>query len=302
MPYGPYDPGVNVAVGNFDSDPEEEFVVGAGEKGGPHVKVYERDRSFTGKEFFAYNPQHWTGTDVAAGDLDGDGVDEIITGAGPGGGPHVRAFKPDGTEVASFFAYDYRFSGGVHVSAGDVDGDGKAEIITGARAGGGPHVKVFKSNGISIGDVFPYAPSFAGGVDVSAGDIDEDGKAEIVTSPGPGGGPHIRTFSFESTEPEGKMIADAEFFAYASGFYGGVRVAVGNVNTRTPANEILTIPATGGGPNSKMFKMDGSLLRSGMAYEQWWYGYNDIAAGEDISSVGVGINRKASVREAFINN
>ena len=57
---------------------------------------------------------------MAAADLTGDGVAEIITGAGPGGGPHVRAFSLAGgasTEVASFFAYDPAFTGGVTVAA-----------------------------------------------------------------------------------------------------------------------------------------------------------------------------------------
>jgi hypothetical protein len=57
---------------------------------------------------------------VGAGDVDGDGTKEIVTGAGPGGGPHVRVLHlgDDGavTDVASFFAYDPRFPGGVSVA------------------------------------------------------------------------------------------------------------------------------------------------------------------------------------------
>ena len=53
---------------------------------------------------------------VGAADVDGDGIADIITGAGPGGGPHVRAFSfGTGTpvEIASVFAYDPDFGGGV---------------------------------------------------------------------------------------------------------------------------------------------------------------------------------------------
>jgi len=84
--------------------------------------------------------------------LTGDGVAEIITGAGPGGGPHVRAFDVVGgvMEVASFFAYDVAFTGGVNVAAADLTGDGVAEIITGAGPGGGPHVRVRDVSGKTI--------------------------------------------------------------------------------------------------------------------------------------------------------
>ena len=70
--------------------------------------------------FFAYDPAFAGGVRRGGGGLTGDGVAEIITGAGPGGGPHVRAFSLAGggvTEVASFYAYDPAFTGGVYVAA-----------------------------------------------------------------------------------------------------------------------------------------------------------------------------------------
>jgi uncharacterized repeat protein (TIGR01451 family) len=77
-------------------------------------------------------------------DVNGDGFNEIVTGAGPGGGPHVNVWTlATGavTNLASFFASDPAFSGGVRIAAADVDGDGRAEIIAGAGPGGGPHVR-----------------------------------------------------------------------------------------------------------------------------------------------------------------
>ncbi len=57
--------------------------------------------------FFAYDPSFRGGVRVAVGDLDGDGRAEVITGAGPGGGPHVRAYDmATNSVVENFFAYD----------------------------------------------------------------------------------------------------------------------------------------------------------------------------------------------------
>ena len=43
----------------------------------------------------------------------------LVTGAGPGAGPHVRVFDMEtGQELLSFYAYDAGFRGGVRVAAG----------------------------------------------------------------------------------------------------------------------------------------------------------------------------------------
>src|SRR5687767_13503106 len=83
------------------------------------------------------------GVRVAAGDVNGDGLDDIITAAGPGGNGHVKVFNANGALLASFFAYGPSFNGGVFVGSGDVNNDNVDDIITGADSGVGPHVKVF---------------------------------------------------------------------------------------------------------------------------------------------------------------
>lgn len=104
------------------------------------------------------------GIRVATGDVDGEGTPDIITAAGPGGGPHVKVF--DGQSADAFFAYSPSFSGGVRVAVGDVNNDGVDDIITAADTAGGPHVRVFDA--LSVDTVFAFDPQFTGGVFVGS--------------------------------------------------------------------------------------------------------------------------------------
>src|SRR5205823_11940681 len=118
------------------------------------------------------------------------------------------------------------FTGGVAVAAGDVNKDGKADVITGAGAGGGPHVQVFSAGNplVVLQSFQAYAPTFAGGVSVAAGDVDGDGKAAIITGQRSGSGPEIKAFSGAT----GAMIRD--FQAYGEAFTGGAAAAAGDID------------------------------------------------------------------------
>ena len=122
--------GVNVAIGDLNNDGWYEIIAGAGVGGGPHVRVFNKDGKVINPGFFAYDPSFRGGVNVAVGDLDGDHDDEIITGPGDGGGPQIRVFSKEGLLLnPGFFAYDESGRNGVEVSAGDLDGDGRDEII-----------------------------------------------------------------------------------------------------------------------------------------------------------------------------
>jgi len=170
-----YTGGVRVAAGDVNGDGVPDIITGAGKGGSPHVKAFDGVTGNLLQSFFAYNPSFQGGVFVAAGDVNGDGVADIITGADAGGGPLVKGFSVVDPAVGvvlvkSFFAYNSSFTGGVRVAAGDLNGDGVAEIITGAGAGAGPHVKVFDGKGGgTLMSFFAYNPSFTGGVFVAFG-------------------------------------------------------------------------------------------------------------------------------------
>ena len=169
---------------------------------------------------------------IATADLDGDGDEEIITGAGFGGGPQVRIFNLAGKVKGSFMAYDKNFRGGVNVAVGDLDGDGKAEIVTGAGFGGGPHVRIFDMSGKVKSQFMAYDKNFRGGVNVAVGDVDNDGIKEIITGAGSGGGPQVRIFSID-----GKV--KKSFMAYDQSYHKGITVAAYDINNDGSV-EVLT--------------------------------------------------------------
>jgi len=111
-------------------------VFGAANGSQPIVTVARTDGTIF-SQFLAYDPTFRGGISAALGEIDGDpNTIELVTGAGPGGGPHVKVFRIDmagtATEVASFFAFDGRFGGGLSVATGDIDNDGRAEVVVGA--------------------------------------------------------------------------------------------------------------------------------------------------------------------------
>lgn len=227
--------GVRVASADVTGDTLADIVTAPGPGGGPHIKLYD---GFTGdviRSFFAFDPGFSGGVYVATGDVNNDGRADIITAAGAGGGPHVRVFSgADNSIIREFFAYSVGFTGGVRVASADLDRDGFADIITGAGPGGGPHVRAFSGRtGQVLNEFFAYPATFAGGVNVAAGDVNADSFPEIITGPGLGGGPLLRIWEglvpHQLTQfnafPPGKPGSPPPFQGdqlWASGLYVGV--------------------------------------------------------------------------------
>lgn len=171
---------LNLAIGNVNRDGQKELIISRDGGGPSDVRVFNLKGAQLA-QWFAYNPAFLGGARIAIGDVDGDGLREIVTAAGPGGGPHVKIWKTDGKNWGgSFFAFDQGEVGGVSVAVGDVDGDGKAEIITGSGQGSIPRVRIFDFRGTLKQEFRLGNQAVASGVSVTTSDVNSDGKMEIL--------------------------------------------------------------------------------------------------------------------------
>jgi hypothetical protein len=192
---------------------------------------------------------------VAVGDISGDGYPDVVTAAAVGN-PDVRVYEgkafatgtfnpanPDLGLLAQFFPYALQFNVGATVAVGDVNGDGYADLVTGADVGN-PDVRVyngkdiathnFKPNGSSLlAQWFPYALQFNVGANVAVGDVNHNGYADIVTG-ATVGNPDVRVYSGKDVanhtfHADGSSLL-AQWFAYGLNFNVGATVAVGDTN------------------------------------------------------------------------
>jgi hypothetical protein len=124
---------VRVAAADVDGDGRADLVDASGLGTQPHGLVSQHGQAdLVLASFFAYGTGFQGGVYVGSGDLDGDGIDEIFTGAGAGADPHVKAFdilNGVAVERASFDAFDPTFTGGVTVDGVD-RGDGRSDLVT----------------------------------------------------------------------------------------------------------------------------------------------------------------------------
>ena len=251
VPFEGYTGQVRISRADTNGDNRIDLVVSPDAGFAPVVKIIDSANGNTLSEFSAYDRNFTGGLYVSVADVNNDGFAEIVTGAGAGGGPHVKVF--DGrthSEMASFFAYDVNFRGGVSVATFDFNNDGILDIVTGAGPGGSPHVKVFDGSTMGlIKEFMAYDLNFRGGVFVAAGDFMSDGRYEIITGAGAGGGPHVKIWDYETLNLVAERMA-YDNYTYASGlvvdilFSGGVRVGLADGN-----DDGITDLIVGAGPN-----------------------------------------------------
>lgn len=212
---GKFTGGVNVTVGDLDADGIAEIVVAAKAGGGPQVEIY----TGAGKRstsFFAYRTSFRGGVDVAIGDINGDGVKEIVTASGYESPGHVRAFSVTGRALSvSFFPFGDRADSGASLAVGNVDrtnvGD---EIVVVPLGSAEPRVLVMNNRGTELAAFSAFPAAVNRGLSVATASLGVAATERIVVAPR-NAAPHVRVFDRDGT-------AGQSFFSFGKSFRGDV--------------------------------------------------------------------------------
>jgi FG-GAP-like repeat/FG-GAP repeat len=218
-----YRGGLSVAAGDVNGDGFADIIAGRAQ-GTPLVNVFSGATGTLIRSFLAYPGSD--GVSVAAGDVNGDGLADIITGRTRG---LAAVFIYDGASggllgaFAPFGAAGRR--GGATVAAGDVNGDGRADVIVGGGVGFIPIAAAFNgTNPSPLAAFLAFDARLRVGVNVGAGDVNGDGRAEMFAIAGTTSLPLVRVF--DAANP----AAAATFLAFPIPLPGGIHVAGADVN------------------------------------------------------------------------
>jgi autotransporter-associated beta strand protein len=263
-PFGTFFGGVRTVTADFNGDGVEDLAVGTGPGAVAQVSVFD---GVTGANLFTVLPfETFTGgVFVAAGDIDANGKPELVVTPDEGGGPRVLVYHD--TNFAPMLSYfgiqDPNFRGGARAGVGDMNGDGYAEIAVSAGFQGGPRVSIWDGKSLAssqfknvMNDFFVFDQSLRNGAYVAIGDVNGDGKGDLIAGAGPGGAPHVKIFDGASLINPAIGPANtqpfASFFAGNPDNRGGVRVTP-KVLDNDLYIDVLTGVGDGGGDTATAY-------------------------------------------------
>lgn len=217
--------GVNVAIADLDINRQAEIVTVPASRGSAQVRIFNAAGKLQ-KQFLAADKNWVGGLSVAVGDIEGSGENKIIIGYGSGKEPQIKIFNREGKLIGVFLAYEKNYRGGIKVAVANVNGrenHNKAEIIVAPGKGREPQVKIFNNYGQLQTKFLAYNKSWQGGLNLAAGDLNNDGLNEIALGASMGAAPHVRVF-----DNKGALLES--FYAWEAGFNGGVNLGIIKIN------------------------------------------------------------------------
>lgn len=236
--------GVYVAVGDVTGDGVADLIITADQTGGARVRIFNGADFKQVNDFFGIEDANFRGgARAAVGDVNGDGIGDVIVAAGFGGGPRIAVFNGatiatpvTGTVlppklVGDFFVFEPTLRNGVFIAAGDITGDGFADVLAGGGPGGGP--RVFGVSGADLitskGTRFTQVANFFSGdsdnrqgVRLAVKNFDGDARADLVVGAGEDEGQTVISYRGADIPVDGTPARDFDFDPFDAS--GGVFV------------------------------------------------------------------------------
>jgi peptidylprolyl isomerase len=241
----------------------------------PWLKLLDADTGAVKAQVLAFESGFKGGVRPAMGDVDGDGTAEVLAASGAGRVGEIRVFKVQAsggstvlTELTAYRTTPFGsgYTGGVEIACGDVDGNGREDIVAAMSRGAGT-VNVFRSvaavdpvENSPYRTLTPFASTFNGGASVAVADLGTfsggklvdgtapDNKVEILVGSGAGMPATVKAYDVSATPRVIGAIA-----AFPATVQGGVSVTSGRVNADA-IDDIVVSAGRGGGGVTKVYE------------------------------------------------
>jgi suppressor of ftsI len=202
---------------------------------------------------------------TATGDVNGDLIEDIVVGspARPGSPAQVTVYagqrrrggrradrRPPFRRIARFRPFAATPRAGLSIAAGDIDRDGRAEIVVGRVGRGTSLVRIFRPNGRRFRQIEGALPGrLPTGVAVTSADLNGDDYDDVAIGAGRGSAPRVVGLDgFSLGDPSRRRPARLFAFRAAGGRRAGVNLASGYYDPRTRPGAVanlITTPQTG---------------------------------------------------------
>jgi len=214
----------STSVSAFQQVKENFYLVAP--QSGPFVQMFNRVTNEQMTVFQPFGSDYTDGFTVAKGDVNNDGVADLLYSARLGGQVQIydgSNFNP----LGAVYPFGPGLNSSLSIAVGDINGDGYGDVIASpGSVGMPPHVVAISGRDMTstLFSQYAYSTAFLGGVSVAAGEVNGDGAMDIITAPLVGAPPHIVTF-------DGKTGAVLQsYYAYSPLYRGGTSIAAADLD------------------------------------------------------------------------